>query len=187
MPLSFESNKSKAILIVFLVALGVMSRLFPYAPNVMPITAIALFASAYLGLRYSLVVLFSVMLISDVFIGLYHLPIMIAVYGSFALSATLGTFINKQSAQTIAASALLSSLAFFLITNWAVWQFGTLYERSLSGLFQSYVMAIPFFKNSLTGDLFYTAALFGVAYVASVCVAKQSAVKSLVRTKPLCG
>jgi len=42
-----------------------------------------------------------------------------------------------------------------------VWAFGTMYAHNFVGLIQSYTMAIPFFKNSLAGDLFYTAVLVG--------------------------
>jgi hypothetical protein len=58
-------------------------------------------------------------------------------------------------------AALGSSVVFFIITNWAVWQFGTMYAHSLAGLLESYTMALPFFRNSLIGDVLYTAMLFG--------------------------
>lgn len=161
---------------VLLIAFGVVSRFLPHAFNFTPVTAIALFVSVYFGLRYSLVTLIGIMLISDVFIGFYHWQMMIAVYGSFALSAILGTFINKQSVRTIAVSTLGSSLVFYAVTNWAVWQFGTMYEHSFSGLMQSYIMAIPFFKNSLAGDLVYTTVLFGVMYALSTYSVRRSKV-----------
>jgi hypothetical protein len=42
-----------------------------------------------------------------------------------------------------------------------VWLAGGLYPRTLSGLTACYVAAIPFFRNSIVGDLLYSAALFG--------------------------
>ena len=57
--------------------------------------------------------------------------------------------------------ALGASVIFFVVTNAAVWAFTPLYAHTLAGLMQSYTMAIPFFKNSLAGDLGYTAVLFG--------------------------
>lgn len=156
--------KTKIILILLLIAFGVISRFLPHASNFTPITAIVLFASAYLGVRYSLLGLLGIMLLSDIFIGFYHWEIMLAVYGSFALSALIGSYIRTQNAKTVIVSSLSSSLLFFLITNWAVWQFGAMYERSLSGLIQSYIMALPFFKNSLAGDIIYTSVLFGAMY-----------------------
>lgn len=103
------------------------------------------------------------MVLTDALIGFYQWQIMLAVYGSFALAGLIGLMLrNRKNPRRIFASALSSSVLFFFITNWAVWQFGSLYIHSFSGLIQSYVMAIPFFKYSLAGDLFYTGAFFGV-------------------------
>jgi hypothetical protein len=48
-----------------------------------------------------------------------------------------------------------------VITNFAVWAFGGLYPHSLTGLTECYFLAIPFFRNTLLGDLFYSGAFFG--------------------------
>jgi hypothetical protein len=57
---------------------------------------------------------------------------------------------------------LLASVQFYLITNFAVWAFGTMYPLSISGLFASYINALPFFRNTIFGDLSYVAGLFGL-------------------------
>ncbi len=138
-------------------------RLISHAANVTPVTAIALFISAYFGIRYSIPTIIGLMLISDAIIGFYSWPIMLSVYGSLVLAGLLGMYLQKN--KTIGSTIVLtisSSLVFFLVTNWAVWQFGTMYVHSWQGLVESYTMAIPFFKNSLFGDLFYTGAFFGI-------------------------
>jgi hypothetical protein len=56
---------------------------------------------------------------------------------------------------------LASSLMFFGVTNLAVWAAGSLYPRTLVGLILCYAAAIPFFRNSLIGDMAYAATLFG--------------------------
>lgn len=38
---------------------------------------------------------------------------------------------------------------------------GSFYPKTGAGLIECYVAAIPFFKNTLLSDLFYTALLFG--------------------------
>jgi hypothetical protein len=38
---------------------------------------------------------------------------------------------------------------------------GNMYAKNLAGLAQCYVMAIPFFRNTVLGDLFYTVMMFG--------------------------
>jgi hypothetical protein len=62
---------------------------------------------------------------------------------------------------TVASGTLSASIIFFIITNYAVWAFGTMYPHTVNGLFQSYMMALPFFKNSVLGDMFYTGMLVG--------------------------
>ena len=155
------STKTKIIGVVLLIILGVASRFLPHAWNFTPITAIILFSSAYFGLRYSVVALFSILFLSDLFLGFYHWPILLAVYVCFALTALVGLMVKDMKFSSVFVGTISSSLVFFLITNWAVWQFGSMYEHTWSGLTQSYVMALPFFRNSLAGDLFYSGILFG--------------------------
>jgi hypothetical protein len=50
---------------------------------------------------------------------------------------------------------------FFVVTNFAVCARGSLYAKNIGGLVTSYVAALPFFQNTVLGDLFYTAVLFG--------------------------
>lgn len=155
------SKKTSLIISVALIALGIAGRLLPHLWNMTPLVAIALFASVYLRPRYSLTVLFVIMSATDLFIGFYQWQIMLAVYGSFAAAIAIGLMIKKhKKPATIFFGALGSSILFFVVTNWAVWQFGTMYDHSIGGLMQSYFMGIPFFKNALMGDLLYTGLLF---------------------------
>jgi hypothetical protein len=153
--------KYKIMLSIAFVLFGVLSRILPHAWNFTPLAAIALFSGSYLGLRYSLMTTFAAMYIGDVFIGGYQWQIMLAVYASFALIGVIGWYLKKVSVGTVASSALISSLLFFAISNWAVWQFGTMYDHTFAGLMQCYTLAIPFFKNTVAGDLFYSGLLFG--------------------------
>ena len=56
---------------------------------------------------------------------------------------------------------LFSSIVFFLVTNLGVWLWFGTYEPGLQGLWHSYVAAIPFFRYTLAGDLFFAVVLFG--------------------------
>lgn len=156
-------QKNKLIISAFLILFGVVCRLIPHLWNFTPLAAIALFAGVYLGKRYALIIPIITMLIGDLFIGFYGIKLMLAVYLSFLIIGLLGYFIRKyKSAETIAASSIVASVLFFIITNWAVWQFSPWYAKTFQGLIQCYTMALPFFRNTLLGDLFYTAVLFGV-------------------------
>ncbi len=53
---------------------------------------------------------------------------------------------------------LLSSTLFFLVTNFGVWLIG--YPHTLAGLISCYTLAIPFFGNTILGDMAFTGALF---------------------------
>lgn len=156
-------NKNLFWIVGIIFVVGIAGRFLPHAPNTTPITALALFVSAYVGFRYSALAVLLVMFVSDSLIGFYHWPIMISVYGSFILAGLLGTYLQKnKTIGSVFGVALCSSFLFFLITNWAVWQFSTMYPHNFGGLMQSYIMAIPFFKNSLIGDIFYTGSFFGL-------------------------
>ena len=156
---------------LFLVIFGIASRFLPHPSDTTPITAIILFASAYLGFRYSAFILFAAMIVTDIFIGFYDWRIMLAVYGSFALAGVIGLFMRKKrTAGLVFSATFISSSIFFLITNWAVWQFGSMYAHSFAGLVESYAMGLPFFRNSLMGDLFYSGFLFGAYELASSAV-----------------
>ncbi len=184
------SVKKSLIISFLLVVVGVAGRFLPHLPNATPITAIALFSATYLGLRYSWSILIVTMLITDAFIGFYDWKVMAAVYGSLILSAIIGLLVRKYKtagtkivfAGSVFFGTLASSLLFFLITNWAVWQFGMMYVHSWQGLMESYAMAIPFFKNSLLGDLTYTATLFGAFETARYAVSQKIKIRSAVRS-----
>lgn len=160
---------------------GALMRLLPHAPNFAPIAAIALFGSVYLNKRYALILPIAAMFISDIFLGFHDT--MLYVYGAFLLTGIMGLWLRKhKNVLNILGSALASSVLFFLITNFGVWVQG-MYARDLSGLVQSYVMAIPFFKNTLLGNLFYTGVFFGSYELAAVLNLKFKMSKLKTTTK----
>lgn len=160
-----------AFILVF-VLIGVSLRLLPHPPNFAPIAAIALFGGVYLSRKVALILPFAVLVISDIFLGgYYHFPLMVSVYGSFLIIVFLGFLLKKYKKwYTIGGSAVLSAVLFFIVTNFAVWAFSRLYPLTFTGLMQSYLMAIPFFKNTLLGNLFYTTVFFGVYELAGVWI-----------------
>jgi len=98
--------------------------------------------------------------LSDLVLGFYHH--MEVVYAAFMLIVCMGLWLQKnRSPVAIAGAALASSVLFFLLTNFGVWTFDSLYPRTLNGLIACYLAAIPFFRNTLQGDLLYTFILFG--------------------------
>jgi hypothetical protein len=58
-------------------------------------------------------------------------------------------------------SALLASVIFFVLSNVMVWLEGNYYAKSIDGLVDCFIAAIPFWRNELFGTLLWSAALFG--------------------------
>lgn len=153
---------------IFLIVAAVSLRIarhFGYIDlpaNFAPITAIALFAAVFLPKKLSLIVPIIAMFIADIFIGFYNPAVMFSVYLSFALISVIGLYLKKDyRVSNMIGGSLAGSILFFLITNFAVWAWAGYYPQTISGLIDCYIMAIPFFKNTLFGDLFYVTILFG--------------------------
>ena len=144
-----------------MIAIAAATRLLPHPANFAPITAIALFGGAtFSDRRIAFALPLLAMLLSDAIIGFHDT--MLFVYGSFALIVGIGITVRaRQRVLPLAGAALMSSILFFIITNFGSWAMGPLYPKSLAGIAECYVAAIPFFQNTLLGDAVYTAALFG--------------------------
>jgi len=156
------------------ILIGVGLRLLPHPPNFAPIAAIALFGGVYFSRKIALILPMAAMIISDIFIGYYEFSLMAFVYGSFLLCVVLGFWLKKHKKwYTVGGSAILSAILFFLITNFAVWAFTPWYTKTIFGLIQCYLMALPFFKNTLLGDLFYVTAFFGTYEMVEVWIRKK--------------
>lgn len=167
--------KNNYFIAILLILLGTTSRLFPHPANFAPIAAIALFGGLYLPRKFALIVPMIALFVSDIFIGFYDWKIMLVVYGSFALSGLIGIKVrNIKSFSTVLLGTVAGAIIFYLTTNAAVWLFGTMYPHTLSGLMESYVMAIPFFRNSLLGDLFYVGILVGTMELTQFYTKRQS-------------
>ncbi|MBU3934795.1 hypothetical protein KKC00_02440 [Patescibacteria group bacterium] len=166
------------IIALVLILIGVTLRFIPHAPNFAPIATIALFGGVYLSKRIALILPVLAMLVSDIFIGFYDPKLMISVYGSFLLFVALGFWLKSHKKwYTIAGGTVLSALLFFLITNFAVWAFSPWYTKNLLGIIQCYSMAIPFFRNTLLGNLFYTTIFFGSYELIHIWVSNRFGIK----------
>jgi len=172
-----KSNFKNLISPLLIILVAVLIRLLPHLPNFTPIAAMALFGGVYLNKKYALVIPLAAMFISDIFLGFHST--MPYVYGSFILTGIIGLWLKKhKSAKNVICSSLISSILFFLITNFGVWAAGW-YPKTLSGLMQSYVMGIPFFKNTVLGDLIYTGIFFSCYELVQLSIAKIKVSKVL--------
>lgn len=121
----------------------------------------ALFGGAYFRpIWLAFVVPLMALFLSDAVIGFYsHMEV---VYISFALVTVLGsTSLSRLSPLRVGAVAVASSVLFYLITNFGVWLYSSDYPHNAGGMIACYVAGIPFFQNTVAGDLFYSAIVFG--------------------------
>lgn len=162
---------------ILLIVLAICARILPHPANIAPISAIALFSGLYLSRRLALTLPIIGLVISDFIIGFYDTRIMIAVYASILITAGIGILLQQKKRPTyLLAGTLLGSIIFFIITNAAVWLFGTMYPHTIHGLMTSYTMAIPFFRNSVLGDLMFSTILIGsYELLTHIITAKKSA------------
>lgn len=139
------------------------SRLMPHPWNFTAIGAMALFGGSYFpSKRLSFVVPLLALLLSDLVLGFHST--MLFVYVPFALTVVTGWSLREgKSPLRIGTMALVTSSLFFLISNFGVWMTGGMYPLTGTGLVECYVAAIPFFRNQILGDLFFSGVLFGAA------------------------
>lgn len=154
-------HKPRFKLVIGMIMAAAVSRLLPHPPNLTPIAALALFGGAiFADKRAAFLVPLLALFLTDIFLGFSGLTAV--VYGSFALIVCLGFWLHgRRSAGRIVAAALCGSMLFFILTNLGVWALTPLYPKTLSGLSECYVAALPFFQNTLAGDLLYSGLLFG--------------------------
>ena len=152
-------------LIAFLIAIDVAARLMPHAPNFTPIAASALFAGTVLRNRsLAVAVPIAAMLLSDAVIGFDSKPLTLAVYACFALPALIAYLPQRTRRPGMFVPMMIGfSLLFFVVTNFATWLFSGMYPLTLAGLAACYVAALPFLQQTVVGDLFWAAVLFGGA------------------------
>ena len=161
------------VILAILIALGVAGRLLPHPPNFTPMAAIALFAGFIFLKRYMAVIAVVVtMLLTDYFAFGYlsaewfASKSMWVVYLALLFPVVFKNFLQKKLGLfRVAGAALTSSTVFFIATNFAVWAFSPMYEKTLEGLVLCYTMAIPFFQNTVAGDLIWSGVIFGTYFL----------------------
>jgi len=145
-------NKKQIVIISFILVAAIL-RVLPHFPNVTPITAMALFSGVYFTQKkYAFIIPLLAMFLSDLFLGFSTISIF--VYAAFILVGYIGVSSKKMNIKTI----LLSSVSFFVITNFGVWLIG--YPNTLNGFIECYTLALPFFRNSLIGDFVFSGIMY---------------------------
>ncbi len=160
----------KFLFVCSAIFVAAISRLFPHIPNFTPIAAMALFGAVYFENKIlAFAIPLITMILSDVVLELttgwgFHNTIPY-VYAAFILTSCIGLWVkNNTNVSRIAMGSVLSSVLFFIITNFGYWA-GTHFAGGITGLNTAYVMGLPFFAPTMLGDLFFNSILFGTFYL----------------------
>jgi len=142
------------ILPVSLILILSFSRIIPHPWNFTPLLATGIFSGFYFKKFYlgSFIVIFS-MFLGDLYLGFHNT--MFFTYISLAAAVGIGLYIKNFKIYEIFYSSIISSACFFIITNFGAWITLEMYEKNFSGLLNSYIMAIPFFHNTLISTFVY--------------------------------
>ncbi|MCR4276865.1 MAG: hypothetical protein NUV87_01930 [Candidatus Roizmanbacteria bacterium] len=154
-----RSKIQKLISYGAIILVAIVARVIPHAPNFAPIGGLALFSGSHFKKKIALIIPLTAMFVSDIFLG-FHKTVPY-VYVSFIIIALVGGLVKNNKWQSLVLASLVSSVLFFLITNFGVWATGEMsYQKNLNGLIQSYIMGLPFFRNTIISDLFYSFSFF---------------------------
>ncbi len=169
-----SNNRTRIFLAIVLIALAVATRFLPHPPNFTAVGAAALFAGVLFPKKWGMFLPLLAMVISDIFLG-FHRTILFT-WGSMALVGLIGVYVRKYfSTASVIAGSLFASIQFFIITNFGVWLVEQMYPHTVGGLLLCYTRGLPFFRNTLLGDMLYTGVLFGCYALATAAVSRNHA------------
>jgi hypothetical protein len=163
----------KVRIALVLVILAALTRLLPHPPNFTPIAAIGLFGAAYFERRWlALIVPFGALFLTDLFLNnviysSYYTGFTWVtswwIYAAFTLVMVVGWIMlrTQVSPVRVVTASLTASALFFLVSNASTWAETPLYPKTFAGLMTCYAAGVPFVGNTILGDLFFSAALFG--------------------------
>lgn len=175
-------QKNKAFLVVSIICIAALSRLIPHPYNFAPLAAIALFAGAQFGNKnLAFLITFLAAFLSDILVNVvlydyteasYFLRAdTLSVYATYLFFTFMGQKMQSITVGSVVSRSLIISIVFFLVTNIMSWPSNPMYSQSILGMFESLAAGIPFLGNTIVGDLFYNALLFGSFHFVSKKVA----------------
>lgn len=168
---------NRIIVITSLIVVAIFSRLIPHYPNFTAVGAAALLGGAlykrgYLAFLVPFVALFlSDLVLNNVIYARYYdgfqfmrSSFWVTLLG-FGVAVVLGRYAIKSfKVLPIASSAVVAAIAFFLISNFAVWVGSTTYTKDITGLIACYTAGLPFLLNGIIGNLLFCGVLFSAAF-----------------------
>jgi len=176
-----RQNNTMVLSAGLLIMSAAFTRLFPHYPNFAAIGAIAVFAGSTIkDKKLAFLLPLAAMLLSDICLQLFtsvkgfYGTSQYFVYAAFVIVTALATLMQKRTVANIALAAVWSGVIFFVISNFGDWLSSDFYPKTMAGLGACFGAAIPFYKNelfgnfllnSIMGNSFYSALLFGTYYL----------------------
>lgn len=167
-------NNPNLFFIVLFIFFAALSRLIPHPPNFTAVGAIAVFGGAYFNRKWLawivpvIAVWFTDILLNNIVYAQYYEGFVL-VTNNFLFTATAlvlivllaQTLLKKISVLNVFGASIGASAIFFLVSNFGVWLMSAYYPANIPGLLAAYTAGLPFFLNTLAGDLFYCTLMFG--------------------------
>ena len=97
--------------------------------------------------------------------------VQLAVYATFLMIIAMGWLLRKErTVWSVGLTGFTSALLFFVVTNFATWALGggKPYPLNATGLLNCYVVALPFFRNTLIAMAIYLPLLFSPSVLAYI-------------------
>ena len=155
-------NSKFKIFPLALILILIFSRLIPHPPNFTPIIAAAVMSSyLFKNIYISLFILLASMFLSDLIIGT-HGSLFVVYFSLFLITIFCRKVIKHIDVKNLLLLSLFSSLMFFVITNFGVWALTDMYEKNLNGLLYCYLLAIPFFTNTIISTVIFSYLTYAV-------------------------
>ena len=165
-----HSKKNQYIIAAALVVFAASMKALTHPFTIDPIIAISLFSGAVISDRkLAFLMPLAAMFASDVILEIFKIDVgfygisQIGNYASLLLITVIGFGMKNKNAFSVLAFSLLSSIAFFFLSNTNCFLFdgGLTYSKDLAGWAQCLTAGIPFIKNGLIIDLAFSSLLFG--------------------------
>jgi len=189
--MSMKNNHFNILLASALILMAGVARIVNHEMhlyNFAPVCALGLFSGAIIKDK-RLAFLFPVLaqLLGDCYIalftqwqGFYGIE-QVCVYASLVLVTLMGIGMGQPKAVKVLGYTVGGAVVFFLLSNFGVWlsmEFGKVdlyhYGKGFTGLVNTYVAAIPFFKNTLIGELSGSVLLFGAYQLLQMSMIKKT-------------
>lgn len=142
--LSPHNNRHPYLKKLGLTVIVFLTRFLKVLPNFSPVGSFGFFQS-------NILLFFGQIIVFDKFFSGFY-PGFIFTYLGFASYYFWGRLAKGQVKKQVLFLPL-ASFCFFMLSNLGVWFFW--YPRTLTGLLSCYFVALPFYRNTLLGDVFF--------------------------------